>query len=130
MKSDDNVGGERPYKDQGKHPDSKKSILKKLAEYLSKFDKSEKPDFDESPALFGNLIIDDKLKDNTYRLFHDSDLKEVNKQGFRSLGYVFNFENAKSQLVKYISDNPKAYGGILRATTIDGARYTICVKTI
>lgn len=126
--TDKNVGGERPYKEQDKHPDSKKSILQKAMDLLNWGSRFKKPDFDEAPAMFGTLILNDKLKTEVYQMFHDSDEAAVRKHGFSTLGYVYRFESAKFLLVQHIKDNPGSYGGILRQPAMNGAKYIICVK--
>jgi phage portal protein BeeE len=87
-----------------------------------------KPDFDENPAMFGTLILDDGLKNKVYKIFHDSDLNAAQKFGFNCATYKYNFENAKFDLVQKITANPDMYGGIIRSDDINGAKYIICVK--
>ncbi len=104
-------------------------LIGKLSHVQSRATK-EKPDFDTTPVMFGDLVIDDGLKDETYEMFHNNDLNAVKSEGYETSAYNFNFENAKKALVDKIKSNPSMYGGIIRQKDINGARYIICFNKL
>jgi hypothetical protein len=123
-----------PTRDDKKQPQENTgdlvSQLKQMIASLSgKKTESEKPDFDTTPVLFGNLVIDDNLRKEVYKAFHENDMQKIKKMGFAQRYYNYNFENAKFALVNEIQKNPYCYGGILRVPDGNQAKYIICLKS-
>jgi hypothetical protein len=127
------VGGERKYSDQGRLPDKKKSFATKLLEKIG-FKKNNVPtqaeatDFQETPVMFGNLVMNDALKDYVKKIFHMNDVGGVSFIGMDNIGHTYNLESAKVLLVNAITSDPSCFGGIIKEADIDKAKYTVYIK--
>jgi hypothetical protein len=132
----DIVGGEKPYNEQAStetKPEARPNFGKTLKDYLkATFTntpvQSPEQSWEEIPVMFGELVVEQSIKDNTNALFKQNATRLLIEYGFKEDSFMYDFGQAKLRLEEFVSSNPKGYGGILTLGDITGKKYYVYVK--
>lgn len=142
---DGKTGNERNYKNQAQKPDksvdapvtrTRKSMFAQLWKRMTKssninFGNNPVVDISEimrnNPSMFGELMLDQPLRDKVSKIFTDQDSVKIMKD-FEVLMYTYHYNQAVESLFEYVRKNPKSYGGLLIAEDDRGVRYSVYIK--
>jgi phage portal protein BeeE len=104
-----------------------KSMLKKGA-LVQSVVQSPRQSFESNPVMFGELIINDAIKESAKVLFSKQSASLLSEMGFKEDSFMYDFNQAMNRLEEFVTGNPKCYGGVLTLDDILGKKYYVYVK--
>ena len=128
------VGGEKPYDQQAKDKEEKKPGFIKRMLGVKKTGltdtvvQSPRQSYEESPVMFGELIINNDIKESIKNLFSKQSAALLTELGFKEDSFMYDFNQASNRLEEFVNKNPKCYGGVLTLDDIMGKKYYVYVK--
>ena len=84
--------------------------------------------FEDSPVLFGQLVVDRKIRNDAIKIFATNDEDEIESAGFTQMMYTYHYEEALLSLKEYVELNLSSLGGILTQKDLRGAKYLVYVQ--
>jgi phage portal protein BeeE len=128
------VGGEKKYSDQKAKPVARgkvteKSRMRKFVDGILKkgIGDISLEDFKTTPAMFGELVTEDSVKNKVRKVFKEQDTKSVLRE-YNEVAYSYHFVEATDALKSYILKHPRSVGGLLPQQDERGIKYTVFVK--
>jgi hypothetical protein len=78
--------------------------------------------------MFGELIINNDIKESIKNLFSKQSASLLTELGFKEDSFMYDFNQASNRLEEFVNKNPKCYGGVLTLDDIMGKKYYVYVK--
>ena len=85
-------------------------------------------EFKNRPAMFGELVNDQNMKDEVSKLFGSQDKVNILKDRYEEYMYSYRYNQAVESLFEFVQKHPDSSGGILSEKDTRGVRHTVYVK--